>query len=79
MATVEDKKVVLVKEKYIDRAIEKYKGEIDQSLEAVLTNGGLTFTPYVFQDNRVLLVSASKTFGLLYPSKNVLFEFVNLE
>lgn len=73
------KDVVLVQSKHIDLGIEKYQGKPDAHLQNLINKARLDYTVYRFNDGRILLVLPHKLSALLYASKEVLFEKLELE
>lgn len=72
-------KIISVAPRHIKPGIQKYGGTIDQHLQSLITNAGLTYTPYVFKDGRILLVLPYDSPAILYPDKETLYEVLNLE
>ena len=74
----EKKEITSVAPKYIEPGIKKYQGEIDSQLHTVTKSAGLDFTPYVFNDGRILLVLPNNTAAFLYLDKEVLYATLSL-
>ena len=72
-------RIVHVAQQHIKPGIQKYQGEIDQHLQAIIKRAGLDYTPYTFSDGRILLVLPYNSAALLYPDKETLFEALDLE
>ncbi|MBS1683212.1 MAG: hypothetical protein JSS76_00545 [Bacteroidetes bacterium] len=72
------KGVISITANHIEPGIKKYKGEIDAALHNIMKSAGLSFTPYLFNDGRVLLVLPNNTAAFLYASKEVLYETLSL-
>jgi hypothetical protein len=72
------KDIIVVKKEHIQAGIEKYKGVIDSELLELLSLSGLNAKPYLFADGRVLLVYQAQDHGILYASKKVLFDKLDL-
>lgn len=66
--------VISVAGKHIEMGIEKYKGRVDPHIQELLRIAQLSYTPYRFNDGRILLVLPNKSGGFLYSSEQVLFE-----
>ena len=74
-----DKKgIVSVASKHIETGIKKYKGEPDAHLNAVIQNAGFSFTSYVFNDGRILLVLPNNIGAFLYADRDTLFDALDL-
>lgn len=73
------KEVVIVQSKHIALGIEKYQGEIDEHLQALVKNAGYDYKTYVFNDGRVLLVLPHEISALLYASKELLYTKLQLD
>jgi hypothetical protein len=74
-----DKKgIVSVAANHIQAGIKKYKGEPDAHLNAVIRNAGLSYTSFVFNDGRILLVMPDNLGAFLYADQDVLFEALDL-
>lgn len=72
------KEVVPIAAKHIERGIQKYQGKIDTQLHTIIKAAGLGFTPYLFNDGRILLVLPNNTAAFLYPDRDVLYANLNL-
>ena len=72
------RQIKLIAAKHIEPGIQKYQGEIDIQLHTVIKSAGLNFTPYVFNDGRILLVLPHNMAAFLYPNKEVLYANLNL-
>lgn len=72
------KEIVSVAANHIEPGIKKYEGKIDPQLSKIISAAGLTFTPYLFNDGRILLVLPHNTVAFLYSNKDVLFNVLNL-
>lgn len=75
----EKKGIKAVASKHIEAGIAKYQGKIDEHLASLIKGAGLTYTPYIFNDGRIMLVLPNNISAFLYPDKQSLFEFLNLE
>jgi len=75
----DNKKIITVSGLHIEPGIEKYGGKIDEHLAVLIKNAGLTYTPYIFMDGRVLLVLPKNVSAFLYPDMETLFRNLNLE
>lgn len=64
----------LVLSKHIDKGIERYKGLLANDLQIHLENIAWSFIPYRFEDGRIMLVYADKSFALLYTSEEALYQ-----
>ena len=74
----DSKGVISIAANHIELGIKKYHGEIDTSLHNIMKSAGLAYTPYLFNDGRVLLVLPNNTAAFLYTSKDVLYETLSL-
>ena len=72
------KDIVTVDPKHIEAGIAKYEGVIDTHLQNLIQCAGLSYTPYLFKDGRVLLVLPNNTAAILYADKDKMFEVLNL-
>ena len=72
------KSVVSVAPAHIDKGVAKYGGVIDAQLTSLLKAAGLQFTPYIFNDGRILLVMPNNLGGFLYSDREAMFETLNL-
>ncbi len=68
-----------VLQKHIEKGIEKYNGQIAPDIQKHLDNIGWNYIVYLFQDNRILLVYEDQSFGILYDSKDLLFQDMEQE
>ena len=59
---------------HIEPGIAKYKGKEDGYLQVLLDTANMQYTPYVFEDGRIMLVNPKREFGLLYDSEEELLE-----
>lgn len=73
------KGVISVASNHIEAGILKYKGEVHLHLQAVIKSAGFDYTPYAFNDGRILLVLPNNTAAFLYDSEDVLTEALSLE
>jgi hypothetical protein len=73
------RKIVTVASKHIEAGIVKYDGKVDSHLATLIKAAGLTYTPYLFKDGRILLVLPENLSAFLYPDREFLFEKLNLE
>jgi hypothetical protein len=67
------KGVVMVAQGHIEKGIAKYQGVIDAQLTSLIKSAGLQYTPYQFNDGRILLVMPNDLGGLLYDSREAMF------
>lgn len=74
-----NKDVIIVQSKHIAPGIEKYQGKIDEHLQAIVKNAGYDYKTYVFNDGRVLLVLPHAISALLYASKDLLYQKLQLD
>lgn len=72
------KEVQLIQGKHIQPGIEKYQGKIDTHLQTIIDKHGYDYKVYVFVDGRVLLVLPQKISALLYASKDILYQKLEL-
>ena len=75
----DEKKIVSVSSNHIEAGIKKYGGEVDLQLASLIKSAGMTYTPYLFTDGRILLVLPNNISAFLYPDKDSLFKNLNLE
>lgn len=73
------KKVIPIAAKHIELGIKKYQGQIDARLNNLLRNAGCSYTPYIFNDGRILLVLPNSVGALLYPNETSVYEALALE
>lgn len=71
--------VIAVAPNHIGAGISKYKGEIDSNLHSLIKFAGLNYTPYIFNDGRILLVLPENAGAFLYSDKEMLFKIISLE
>jgi hypothetical protein len=75
-----DKKgIVSVAAKHIETGIKKYKGEPDARLNALISSAGFSYTSYVFNDGRILLVLPDNIGAFLYADKETVFKALDLQ
>jgi hypothetical protein len=74
----DQKTVISIAADLIERGIKKYRGEIDPNLQSIIKSAGFGFTPYIFNDGRILLVLPNNTAAFLYANKEVLYEMLSL-
>jgi hypothetical protein len=72
------KGVVTVAQGHIEKGISKYNGIIDAQLTSLIKSAGLQYTPYLFNDGRILLVMPNNLGGFLYDSREAMFEALSL-
>jgi hypothetical protein len=72
------KDVIIVKKEHIDLGIQKYGGVLDTELMQLFDLSGLSVKPYLFNDGRILLLYTGQEHGILYASKEVLFNKLDL-
>ena len=72
------KEVQLIQSKHIQPGIEKYQGKLDNHLQAIIDKHGYEYKVYIFNDGRVLLVLPQDISALLYASREVLYEKLEL-
>ena len=72
------KNIISIASEHIERGIKKYDGKIDAQLEKLIQAAGLTYTPYLFNDGRILLVLPNSGGAFLYASKEVLYNALSL-
>ncbi len=70
--------IITVTSQYIERGIKKYEGVIDIHLQALIQKAKLSYTPYRFNDGRVLLVLPENSCAFLYPSLDILYASLDL-
>jgi hypothetical protein len=73
------KKIQPVPPQFIQRGIEKYSGEVDESLKKHLEHSDCAFVPYRFADGRYLLVQPETNFAFLYPDLETVYEKLVLD
>lgn len=71
-------KIISVEAQFIEPGIKKYNGKIDAHLVSLIKGARLSYTPYVFNDGRVLLVLPNNTAAFLYADKEALLEALSL-
>lgn len=76
---MQEKSVILVAAPYIEPGLKKYEGKIHSQLKKILSMAGLSYTPYLFNDGRVLLVLPNNTAAFLYASEETLYSALSLE
>ena len=72
------KGVVSVAPGHIEKGIAKYGGVIDTQLTSLIKAAGLQYTPYIFNDGRVLLVLPNSLGAFLYDNKDTMFVALSL-
>lgn len=72
------KDILVVKQEHIQPGIKKYHGVIDSDLEELFARAGLQVEPYQFSDGRILVLYKGQQNGILYASKEVLFNKLDL-
>ena len=72
------KGVVTVAQGHIEKGIAKYQGVIDAQLTSLIKSAGLQYTPYRFNDGRILLVMPNNLGGFLYDDRVAMFEALSL-
>ena len=72
------KGVVLVARGHIEKGIAKYGGVIDTQLTSLIKSAGLQYTPYQFNDGRILLVLPNSLGGFLYDDRETMFAALSL-
>ena len=72
------KDLLVIKQEHIQPGIKKYNGVIDADLKELFTLAGLDVTPYQFSDGRILVIYKGQQNGILYASKQILFEKLDL-
>ena len=70
------KKPIRIQLQHIERGIEKYKGVKDVELNRFIANAGLSYVAYTFLDGRVLLILPDEMGGLLYGSKEDVYDIL---
>lgn len=73
-----NKGVVPVAPGHVEKGITKYGGVIDAHLTSLIKSAGLQYTPYLFNDGRILLVLPNNLGAFLYADKDTLFEALSL-
>ncbi len=73
-----NKGVVSVSPEHIEKGIAKYGGTIEVHLTSIIKAAGLQYTPYQFNDGRILLVLPNNVAAFLYDDKEVLFDALSL-
>lgn len=63
---------------HIEKGIAKYGGVVDAQLNSLIKAAGLQYTPYLFNDGRVLLVLPNSLGAFLYDDRDTMFEALNL-
>lgn len=71
-----ERKSTLVQKRHIQAGIKKYEGRIDSVLQALIEHSALKYTPYRFQDGRYLLVYEGELYGLLFPDRQAVDQFL---
>ena len=69
----------LIAPHHIEPGIKKYQGVIDHHLQQLINNAKLEYTPYVFNDGRILLVMPCNLSAFLYANKEELYAKLSLE
>lgn len=72
------KSIVTVAHTHIEKGITKYGGVIDSHLASLIKAAGLHYTPYIFNDGRILLVMPNNVAAFLYKDKETLFDALSL-
>lgn len=72
------KDVIKVSADHLEAGIKKYKGELDAHLANIIKCAGLQYTPYTFNDGRILLVLPNNLGGFLYRDEDTLYKILNL-
>ena len=72
------KGVVTVAQGHIEKGIAKYQGVIDAQLTSLIKSAGLQYTPYLFNDGRILLVLPNNLGGFLYDDREAMFAALSL-
>lgn len=65
-----------VEAKHVERGIQKYQGVKDVELNRFIGNAGLRYEAYTFNDGRVLLVLPNALGGMLYNSKQDVYDIL---
>jgi hypothetical protein len=78
IAFMSDKKILSIAVEHIEPGIKKYEGRVDTHLSAVIKAAGLSYTPYIFKDGRILLVMPSNSAAFLYPNQGILYDALSL-
>ena len=73
-----NKGVVSVSPDHIEKGITKYGGTVDAHLTSLIKSAGLQYTPYQFNDGRILLVLPNNLAAFLYDDKDTLFDALSL-
>lgn len=71
--------VISIAANHIEAGIKKYQGCIDAHLVQVVASAGLKFTPYRFNDGRILLVLPHNCAAFLYADSETLYKNLNLQ
>ena len=71
--------VISISANHIEAGIAKYKGVQDETISKLIKFSGLEYTPYLFNDGRVLLVLPNNIAAFLYDDKEALFDALSLE
>jgi hypothetical protein len=72
------KGVVSVAPKHIKAGIIKYGGVVEAHLSSLMKGANLQYTPYLFNDGRILLVLPNNLGGFLYDDKETMFKSLSL-
>ena len=72
------KDLLVIKQEHIQPGIKKYNGVIATDLQELFALAGLTVDPYLFNDGRILVIYKGQQNGILYASKEVLFDKLDL-
>lgn len=75
----QEKPVISVAPENITKGIEKYKGVIDLHMQAVIKATGFNYTPYTFEDGRILLVLGGNKAAFLYKTEEIMNDMLSLE
>lgn len=72
------KEIITVASHNIEKGIQKYGGKVDAHLSSLIKGANLTYTPYLFNDGRILLVMPNNI-SAFYSDQEFLFQHLNLE
>jgi len=70
--------ILVIKKEHIQPGIKKYQGKIDSDLKALFATAGLEVDPFEFNDGRILVLYKGQQNGILYASKQILFNKLDL-
>ena len=73
------KEIVSVAREHIQPGIKKYQGKVDSQLAKLIAIAGFNYTPYLFNDGRVLLVLPHDSAAFIYQSKEHVYKKLNLD